>query len=397
MSVVVSRVRDVRSRAARFGLAASIVGLAMLGGAPATVAAAAITLTTPFPAIAVAPGASPSFDVSITTATASRVALSVGAVPTGWTAVTRGGGFTIDGVESDGTTTPTKVTLNVTVPSDAAAGITKIDVKGTTASGASETLTVDIRVAPNAAGDVKLATDTPQLKGASNATFPFTLTLTNDTPEDLPFTATATGPAGWTVTAQVGSTAQAASVIVKAGNTETVAVSAKAASTAAAGDYPIAVDVTSGNRTAHADLSVTVTGSYTLTLSTPSGVLSTNANAGSVTDLTLSLSNTGTADVTGAAVTASAPTGWTVKFDPATVNVPAGGQPVQIVAHLTPSGDAITGDYLTTFTATAPVATASADIRVTITTSTFWGVIGIGLIAIVLIGLWLIFRRFGRR
>lgn len=394
---VVSRVWDVGSRSARVALAASILGLAsLLGGAPATSAATAIALATPYPAVAVAPGANVSFDISVTTDKATRVDLVVGKVPDGWTAVLRGGGFTIDGVESDGTTTPTKVTLNVTVPSDAVAASTRIDVKGTTSAGASATLSTDIRVAPNAAGDVKLSTDTPQLKGASNATFPFTLTLNNDTPEDLPFTATATGPDGWTVTAQVGSTAQAASVVVKAGSTATVAVSAKPASITAAGDYPIAVDVTSGNRTAHADLSVTVTGSYTLALSTPSGVLSTNATSGSVTDLTLSLSNTGTADVTNAAITASAPTGWVVKFDPTTVTVPA-GQSVQVVAHMTPSADAITGDYVTTFTATAPVATASADIRVTITTSAFWGLIGIGLIAIVLIGLWLVFRRFGRR
>lgn len=396
MPVVVSRVRDVRSRAARLGLVASILGLAMLAGAPAISAAAALTLTTPFPAIAVAPGSSPSFDVSITTDKAGRVALNVSAVPTGWTAVVRGGGFTIDGVESDGTTTPTKVTLNVTVPADATAGTQRIDVKGTTAGGASATLSIDIRVAPNAAGKVTLTTDTPQLKGASNATFPFTLTLTNDTPEDLPFTATATGPDGWTVSAQVGSTAQAASVVVKAGSTETVAVSAKPPASAAAGDAPIAVDVTSGSRTAHADLSVTITGSYTLALSTVDGRLNMNATAGSASDITLSLSNTGTADVAGAAVTASAPTGWKVAFEPATVTVPA-GKSVSVVAHVTPSSDAIAGDYVATFTATAPVATASADIRVTIETSLLWGVVGIGLIAVVLIGLWVIFRRFGRR
>lgn len=392
---VVSRVRDVRSRSARLGLVASIMGLAMLAGAPAMSAAAAITLTTPFPAIAVAPGSSPSFDVSVTTAKPGRVALSVSAVPTGWTAVVRGGGFTIDGVESDGTTTPTKVTLNVTVPADAAAGTERIDVKGTT-GGASATLSIDIRVAPNAAGKVTLTTNTPQLKGASNATYPFTLTLTNDTPEDLPFTATATGPDGWTVSAQVGSTAQAASVVVKAGSTETVAVSAKPPASAAAGDAPIAVDVTSGSRTAHADLSVTITGSYTLALSTVDGRLNMNATAGSASDITLSLSNTGTADVAGAAVTASAPTGWKVAFDPATVTVPA-RKSVSVVAHVTPSSEAIAGDYVTTFTATASVATASADIRVTIETSLLWGAVGIGLIAVVLIGLWVIFRRFGRR
>jgi uncharacterized membrane protein len=76
--------------------------------------------------------------------------------------------------------------------------------------------------------------------------------------------------------------------------------------------------------------------------------------------------------------------------------VPA-GQQIQVVAHVVPSADAIAGDYVTTFKATAPEANASADIRVTIETSALWGAIGIGLIALVLIILWLTFRRFGRR
>jgi uncharacterized membrane protein len=396
---VVSRARAVRSHTPRavraFGLVASILGLALMAGAPAIDAAAAITLTTPFPAIAVAPGSSPAFDLSVTTASAGRVDLAVGSVPTGWTADLRGGGFTIDGIESDGSTA-TKITLNVTVPADATAATQRIDVTGTTAAGAKATLSVSIRVAPNAAGNVTLTTDAPQLKGDSSTTLTFTSTLTNDTPEDLPFSATATGPDGWTVTAQVGSTAQAASVVVKAGSTETVTVTAKPATDAPAADYPIAVDVKSGSRTAHADLTATITGSYKLGLSTPSGVLSTNASSGTATDLTLSLSNTGTSDVVGVAMTATAPNGWVVKFDPATVDVPA-GQTVQTVAHITPSSDAITGDYVTTMTATASTATATSDIRVTVQTSSLWGIIGVGLILIVLAGLWLVFRRFGRR
>ena len=365
--------------------------------APAASAAAAITITTPFPAVAVAPGSSPSFDVAITTDQPGRVALSVGAVPTGWTAVLRGGGFNIDGIESDGTSTATKITLNVTVPADATAGTQRIDVKATTASGASATLSVDVRVSPNAAGDVTLITDTPQLKGASDATFTFTLTLTNDTPEDLPFSATATGPDGWTVTADIGSQAQAASVVVKAGATSAVSVTAKAPSSAVASDYPIAVDVKSGSRSAHIDLAVTITGSYELALSTVNQQLNMNATAGTVSDITLTLTNSGTADVESAAMTATAPTGWKVTFDTPSLRVPAGGQPVQVVAHVTPSADAIAGDYITTFKATAPVANASADIRVAVQTSALWGFVGIALIAIVLIGLWSVFRRFGRR
>ncbi len=391
---VVSRVSDVRSRTARYALMASIVGLVMLAAAPGMSAAGEITLTTPFPAIAVAPGSTPSFEISVTTRAPGRVALSVGAVPTGWTAVLRGGGFTIDGVESDGSTA-TKVTLNVTVPTEATEGTTHIVVRGTI-SGASTTLPIDIRVAPNAAGDVSLTTDIPQLKGASDATFPFSLTLKNDTPEDLPFSVVASGPAGWTVTAQVGSQAQAASVVVKAGSTSTVSVSAKPAEGTAAGDYPIAVDATSGSRSAHADLSVEITGSYKLALSTSDQRLNMSGTAGSVSDITLVLTNSGTADIEGAVMSATAPTGWKTDFDTPSVTVPA-GKTVNVVAHVTPSSDAIAGDYLTTFKATAPVANASADVRVTIQTSLLWGIVGIGLIVLVLVGLWWTFQRYGRR
>ena len=64
---VVSRTGDRRSRMARFGLVASMLGLAVLSAAPAAMAASPLTITTPFPAISVAPGANPSFDVTVTT------------------------------------------------------------------------------------------------------------------------------------------------------------------------------------------------------------------------------------------------------------------------------------------------------------------------------------------
>ena len=94
-------------------------------------------------------------------------------------------------------------------------------------------------------------------------------------------------PAGWTVTTQVSTESQAASAIVKAGATTPVTVTATAPQNVEAGVYPIAVDVTSGSHSAHADLSAEVTGTYTLKLTTPDGVLSTPATAGSVTDLSL--------------------------------------------------------------------------------------------------------------
>lgn len=266
-----------------------------------------------------------------------------------------------------------------------------------TSDGSTATLPVDIRVTPSAAGEVSLTTDFPELKGSSDASFNFNLTLSNDTPDDLTFGVVASGSPGWTVDAKVTSQAQAASAIVKAGETTAIEVTAQAPEGAAADVYSISVDATSGSRTARADLSVEITGSYELTLTTPDGRLSANASAGSTTDLSVVVQNTGTADVEGVTLSATAPTGWEVTFEPETVTVPANSDGVQVTARLTPSGDAIAGDYVTTFRASSDLASANAEIRVTIETSLVWGVVGVGLIALVLAGLWWTFRRYGRR
>lgn len=388
--------RLARSRMTRLGLVGWILGLAaVLAAAPASLAANPVTLTTPYPAIEVAPGAKVNLTVSIETASAGRVDLALSGVPTDWTATIRGGGFLVNGVQSDGTKA-TDVTLDISVPETAPSGVQRVTLRATS-DGSTATLPIDVRVTPNAAGEVALTTDFPELKGSSDTSFKFNLTLSNDTPDDLTFGVVANGPPGWTVDAKVTSQAQAASAIVKAGETTAIEVTAQAPEAAAAQVYPISVDATSGDKTAHADLSVEVTGSYKLTLTTPDGRLSANASAGSVTDLSLTLQNSGTADVPDVALSASAPTGWTVTFEPDTpVTVPANGD-AQVTAHLTPSGNAIAGDYVTTFKATSDLASANAEMRVTIETSLLWGVVGVGLIALVLAGLWWTFRRYGRR
>jgi len=306
----------------------------------------------------------------------------------------RGGGFVVDGVQTNGTDAA-NVTLEVTVPADATASTQRITVGAKSASD-SASLPLDIRVTPSAAGSVTLTTQYPQLKGVSSTSFSFSLSLANDTSDDLTFGVVANGPDGWTVTATVASQSQAASAVVKAGESATISVTAKPSTDATAGTYPITVNATSGDKTASADLSVQITGSYSLSLATADGRLNANASSGSDTDLSLVISNTGTADVTDVALGSTPPNGWTITFDPATVTVPANGK-VNATAHIKPSSDAIAGDYVVSLTATSSSASANADIRVTVETSLLWGAVGVALIAVVLLGLWWTFRRFGRR
>ena len=383
-----------RSRVARLGFAGWIgLGVA-LASAPVSLALNPVTLTTPYPAIEVAPGAKVSLVVQVETQDAGRVDLSLDGVPADWTVTIRGGGFLVNGVYSNGTD-PTEVTVDVSVPEGATDGTQRVTLEASS-DGSTASLPVDIRVTPNAAGEVTLTTDFPELQGSTDASFSFTLTLRNDTPDDLTFGVTATAPPGWTADAEITSQAQAASAIVEAGSTTSIKVDVQAPEDAAAQTYPISVQATSGDKTAQAELSVEITGSYDLQLTTPDGRLSANASAGAPTDLSVVLKNGGTADIPDVALSASTPTGWSVEFEPATVTVPAGGQ-VQVTARMTPSGNAIAGDYVATFNARSDLANADAEMRITIETSLLWGVVGVGLIALVLAGLWWTFRRYGRR
>ena len=66
-------------------------------------------------------------------------------------------------------------------------------------------------------------------------------------------------------------------------------------------------------------------------------------------------------------------------------------------ALLTPSAKAIAGDYMTTFRANGKGDSNSADFRITVATSSMWGMVGIGIIAIAFLVLIGAVARFGRR
>ncbi len=316
-------------------------------------------------------------------------------MPQGWTARFRGGGLTIDGAYVDPKAKP-DITLDVEIPDGAPAGQSTIVVTAS-GGGASDNLPLSIRVADAAAGDVTLTSDFPELKGASDTTFTFNLTLHNDTSAEITFTMDAVGQPGWTVAAKPASQAQATSTTVKAGSTGSITVTATPPTDVDAGSYPIQAGVSGGGKTASIDLQVTITGTFGLTVSTPDQVLSTSANAGSQKDLQMTVQNTGSAPLTNVVLSASAPTDWKVEFEPATVPTIASQQTQTVTAHITPSSNAIAGDYMTTVTAKATEATGDVDIRVRVETPQFWWIVGVLLIVGVFGGLYWVFRTYGRR
>lgn len=376
----------------------AVAALAALQLAPAARAAGGVELSTPYTAVAVEPGNTASFDLDITSNAERRVDLAVTAVPDGWTATIRGGGFIVDGVTAGPAGAP-EITLDVEVPDDATDGAYQVSVSASGGGAAVDTLDLSLRVAAAASGSVTLTTDNPALRDDAESTFPFSLNLENGTPRELTFALSTENPGiGWIVNATPSGQTQVASFAVPAGGSETISVSVDPPDSVAAGTYPVTVTATAGDQSATAELQVEIVGNTAFSLTTPDQNLRVTASAGQRKDFQVVVINEGTAPVSAITLAGSAPQGWEVTFDPPTVDALAPDQPKTVTVHLTPSSSAIAGDYAVTLDAsTADGARESIEMRITVDTSLSWGLIGIALILLTLVGLSWVFQRYGRR
>lgn len=111
----------------------------------------------------------------------------------------------------------------------------------------------------------------------------------------------------------------------------------------------------------------------------------------------LIVENKGTGEVRGIELSSVPPTDWRVEFEPAVIDSLPGGEEVPVTAVFTPAEGALAGDYMVTLKARGDQDSASADFRVTVETSTMWGLVGVVIIVAALAALVLVFRRYGRR
>ena len=398
----------VTHRRLRAGLLATLLPLGIALFLPATVlvpvasAADPLSVTTPYPSVAAQPGASVSFPITITTDATRTVALTVDGVPQGGAARLTGGGFTVDAVQAE-SGKPASVSLDVTLPADAT-GVISMTVHATSGALAAD-LPLRLRIEGGAGGSVTIDPPTGQ-KVAAGGSLTFNLTLHNNTPRDTTFTFSTQQPDGWQVNAMPGGSSQATSLQVAAASTGSLTVSVASPTTATAGDYKVEVDTTSDGSVQPDPviLPVTVTGTYTVALTqTSDETLQTSAQPGAGKAYVWVVQNTGSGPLANLTVSATPPTGWTVTFDAATIPSLAPGKSQNVTATITPSGNAVAGDYTIAFNVSAPSsgsipgATASQTVRVTVQVGLNWLVVGGAIILLVLVGLSWVFGRFGRR
>ncbi len=321
--------------------------------------------------------------------------LTVPTIPDGWTATFYGGGNIVDsvyinnGVESS-------VDLHLIPPDSVTAGKYNFMVQAKL-NGKTTTLPVNVTVQQKVPPKLSWSIDLPTIIGSPSTTFRYTATLQNEGDEDLTVDLSADANSNLTMSYSL-SGQDVTSIPLAANDSKSISIVATPVNNLPAGDYPIVVHATANDASADLPLTATVTGQATLSISTADGLLSGNATLGKDTTITLQVSNTGSAPANNVQLTSSAPTDWTVTFNPATIDQIPAGQQTNVTATIHPSDKAISGDYQITINAQATdVSSQSTNFRITVVTSTLWGIVGIVLIAISVGVVALAVMRFGRR
>ena len=394
-------------RVLRAGAAALLLGLTL---APVALAQGPLELTTQYPAVTADPGSTVKFNVVAITDVATRVDLSTTA-PAGWTVRMRGGGSTVSALNtapspiSEGSTT-TQIagafTVEIDVPAEVGPSVNHVVVTGRTAAGATATLSLDLTIEAQASGAVSLTTNFPNLRGSTSTVFRYNVLLNNDTNQQLTFGLEAQGPPGWTVEAKPAAEQGATTTTVDAGGNSTIQVTADPPADAVAGTYDIKILAQGGPEPVELDLTVEITGSYSLSLNTSDQRLNASATAGGKSTIDLVVTNTGSAPLANVRLVATPPRNWEITFDQETIPQiqPGVDNAVTVTATIEPPSNAVAGDYQLTIRATSgedSTATDTVELRTTVDTSPIGLVIGIGILIVVAAGLFYVFQRYGRR
>jgi uncharacterized repeat protein (TIGR01451 family) len=360
---------------------------------------AGLWLTTNYPEFSAQAGKDVSVDLDLSNhgLPPQRVELGVDGLPDGWTWRIDGGGKPIGAAiaASDDTV---NLTLKLTPPAKAEEG--KPVAFTVSAKGDGQTLQLPMEVTLTSTEPAKLTMEPklPALRGTAKSSFDFQVTLKNEGQEDTTVNLLSKAPDGFQVTFKEGYGSQElTSLPVKAGESKDLKISVQPPDTTPAGQYPVTVAASSGDISAHTDLLMDVTGRAEVSLSGPQGRLSGDATAGQERTFTFTLENTGSAPARDVALSASPPSGWKVTFNPEKIENIDPGQTANVGVSMTPSAQAIAGDYMVSLRANGSGASDSASFRVTVRTSTLWGVAGLGVIGAAALMLAFAVTRYGRR
>ena len=355
-----------------------------------------LTIYTQYPSRIISFGEMITVPLRIFASNPQTVWLEVLDLPEGWTASFRGGSQIIDAVYINGED-ESSVDLRLEPPASAQTGKFEMRVL---ASGRREKAEVELTFNIEDKLPARLSLEVnglPTKRGTPTGTFSFTADLKNEGDEDLLVSLSASQPENMQVNIQ-SSGQDITELELPANQSKSITIKADPFITLDAGKYPFTVVAEAGDLKAQIELVAEVVGEGKISVSGADGRLSGQAYAGQENPLKIVLTNNGSAPLRGIELSSSEPNGWSLTFDQSQIAEIPIGESVEVNAKIKPPQNAVAGDYMITINA-RPIESKleSAEFRITVRTSTLWGLVGIGLVALAVAVVGIAVVRFGRR
>ena len=351
-----------------------------------------ITLYTPYTQISVPPGESIDYSVDVLNGNEAveNLTVSVTGIPRGWNYELKSGGWKIGQISVLPGEKKT-LSLKVEVPVQVNKGSYQFGIVA-----GNHSLPLTIVVSAQGTYKTEFTTDQANMQGQASATFNYNANLRNRTAEEQLYALTANAPRGWNVSFRANGK-QVTSVEVAPNATTNVSIEVKPPTSVETGKFKIPVRAFTSSTSAELEFEAVITDSYSMELTTPTGLLSSSITAGNTKKIELEIRNTGSSELKGIEFSSSKPIDWDVTFDPNKVESLIAGSSTTVTAIVKASRKAIPGDYVVKMTAKIPEASSTAEFRIAVKTSMLWGWVGILVIAAVLGGVYYLFRKYGRR
>jgi uncharacterized membrane protein len=355
-------------------------------------------LMTDYPAVTVRPGTTSNIPLRLQNygLAPDRYQLSVSGVPSGWTATILGGGQPV-AAAMPAPDNSVSLQLRLDVPASSKLDEQTLTVKAE-GQGNQASLPIAVALAKELPAKLSVSSQLPSLRGSPKSNFEYTLSIKNDSGRDVTASFAAQAPENFeTSFTEAYGTQELSSIPIAAGQSKDIKLKVRPPSSIDAGHFPVAVTVKAEDATAKVDLALDVVGQPQLQVAGRDGLLSARAVAAQQTSIPIVVTNSGTAPAENVTLSASSPTGWKVTFEPSTIDRLVPGKDTEVQALVTPSDKSLAGDYMVTVRGSSRSESASSQFRVTVATSTVWGMVGAGVIGVALLLMLGAVARFGRR
>jgi uncharacterized membrane protein len=261
------------------------------------------------------------------------------------------------------------------------------------------TSSIPVTVALTAAtNEVTLTAALPEIAITAGNAASYSVTVANLGVTDRLLFLSVQPPADWTVVFKSGST-EVTTLYLYSGNTSALTLAVTPPSTVGVGSYVIRIQVKSENGAVldELNLTTTVTGSYdiTLTLST----YMTSTTSGGASTFTATITNSGYSTLTGVVADITLPEDtWSDAVTPVQVGTLGPKETAMFTVTVTTTDTTVSGDYMVTVTASSDqVSSDSSQVRITVSTSTSWGIYGVVIAVVFILALVIVFKKFKRR